>query len=160
MSFPNPTSQADNFRRDDGTATATDTATATTPVAASEVVVIMVDVTAPSNLEGGYTFDAVHNYQVFRVTVPAGGVTAGQTFSVPFVPASNTVQAVAVAVPDAVPVPVEETTPLIASTLAPSAPPNEGRNDSTHRNAEQDPTDFSRRDCSTRLRDWCCWEPK
>mmetsp|Transcript_899 Transcript_899/g.1423 ORF Transcript_899/g.1423 Transcript_899/m.1423 type:complete len:323 (+) Transcript_899:149-1117(+) len=46
----------------------------------------MVDVIAPSNLEGGYTFDAVHDGQVFSVTVPPGGVKAGEAFSVPFAP--------------------------------------------------------------------------
>jgi hypothetical protein len=57
--------------------------------------VVMVRVTAPSSLEGGYTFDAVYNGEVFPVTVPQGGVKAGQTFRVPFLPA---VDAYAVAI--------------------------------------------------------------
>ena len=56
---------------------------------------VMVRVTAPSSLEEGYMFDAVYNGEVFPVTVPPGGVTAGQSFEVPFLPA---VQAVAIAV--------------------------------------------------------------
>ncbi|EJK45420.1 hypothetical protein THAOC_35967 [Thalassiosira oceanica] len=45
----------------------------------------MVEVSAPSDLPGGYVFDAVANCQTFCVTVPAGGVSRGQTFSAPFV---------------------------------------------------------------------------
>ncbi len=56
---------------------------------------VLVRVTAPSSLEEGYTFDAVYNGEVFPVTVPPGGVTAGQSFEVPFLPA---IQAVAIAV--------------------------------------------------------------
>lgn len=56
---------------------------------------VMVRVTAPSSLEEGYTFDAVYNGEVFPVTVPYGGVRAGQAFEVPFLPP---VQAVAIAV--------------------------------------------------------------
>ena len=56
---------------------------------------VMVRVTAPSSLEEGYTFDAVYNGEVFLVTVPRGGVKAGQIFEVPFLP---TVEAVAVAI--------------------------------------------------------------
>jgi hypothetical protein len=65
----------------------------------------MVPVCAPSNLPGNYTFDAVHEGVVFPVTVPAGGVKAGQTFMVPFAPSPESlavpvyaVQAEAVAV--------------------------------------------------------------
>jgi Cys-rich protein (TIGR01571 family) len=48
-----------------------------------------VDVIAPSSLDGGYIFDAVHNGQVFPVAVPEGGVKAGETFTVPFQPHYN-----------------------------------------------------------------------
>ena len=51
---------------------------------------VMVEVTSPSTLKEGYTFDAVHNGQVFPVTIPQGGVKGGQTFSVPFVPNVST----------------------------------------------------------------------
>ena len=63
------------------TARIIDTATTTTVDAQP---VVMVRVTAPSSLEGGYTFDAVYNGEVFPVTVLEGGVKAGQTFEVPF----------------------------------------------------------------------------
>ncbi|EJK54677.1 hypothetical protein THAOC_25675, partial [Thalassiosira oceanica] len=46
----------------------------------------MVEVVAPSDLPEGYVFDAVENGKSFSVTVPAGGVSRGQTFSAPFVP--------------------------------------------------------------------------
>ena len=49
----------------------------------------MVEVTSPSNLREGYTFDALHNGQIFSVIVPSGGVKSGQTFQVPFVPNNN-----------------------------------------------------------------------
>ena len=55
----------------------------------------MVEVRSPSTLPEGYTFDAVHEGQVFTVTVPTGGVKSGQTFLVPFNP-NNDLQAVAV----------------------------------------------------------------
>ena len=38
-----------------------------------------VEVTAPSDLPEGFVFDAVANGQTFSVTVPAGGVSRGQT---------------------------------------------------------------------------------
>mmetsp|Transcript_2894 Transcript_2894/g.5781 ORF Transcript_2894/g.5781 Transcript_2894/m.5781 type:complete len:269 (+) Transcript_2894:148-954(+) len=53
----------------------------------------MVEVSAPSDLPGGYVFDAVANGQTFSVTVPAGGVSRGQTFSAPFVPGGGGVSA-------------------------------------------------------------------
>jgi Cys-rich protein (TIGR01571 family) len=49
---------------------------------------IMVEVTAPANLKAGFTFDAVYEGETFVVTVPTGGVTAGQKLQVPFVPGS------------------------------------------------------------------------
>lgn len=57
---------------------------------------VMVRVTAPSTLPEGYTFDAVYSGEVFQVTVPRGGVKAGQTFDVPFLP---TAEAVAIGEP-------------------------------------------------------------
>eukprot|EP00579_Thalassiosira_antarctica_P006759 CAMPEP_0201888640 /NCGR_PEP_ID=MMETSP0902-20130614/28095_1 /ASSEMBLY_ACC=CAM_ASM_000551 /TAXON_ID=420261 /ORGANISM="Thalassiosira antarctica, Strain CCMP982" /LENGTH=261 /DNA_ID=CAMNT_0048418951 /DNA_START=61 /DNA_END=846 /DNA_ORIENTATION=+ len=43
-----------------------------------------VSVEAPSNLDEGYTFEAVHEGNTFLVTVPEGGVTKGQPMVVPF----------------------------------------------------------------------------
>lgn len=40
----------------------------------------LVQVLAPSTLEEGYTFDAIHDGYVFAVTVPQGGVKAGESF--------------------------------------------------------------------------------
>jgi Cys-rich protein (TIGR01571 family) len=54
----------------------------------------MVEVTAPSALMGGYTFDAVHDGQVFTVTIPEGGVKAGETFLVPFHPDQDNIMIV------------------------------------------------------------------
>ena len=71
--------------------------TATTATTVDAEPAVMVRVTAPSSLEGGYTFDAVYNGEVFPVTVPDGGVKAGQTFAVPFLPAA-TIDAYAVAI--------------------------------------------------------------
>jgi Cys-rich protein (TIGR01571 family) len=65
-----------------------------------------VDIVAPSNLDAGYTFDAVHDGRVFTVTVPDGGVKAGQTFSVPFLPRDYEIYA------EAVPVVATEATPM------------------------------------------------
>ena len=73
---------------------------------------VMVRVTAPSNLEGGYTFDAVYNGEVFPVTVPAGGVRSGQSFEVPFVPINK-----AVAVATVVDLPEDEATSETAPML-------------------------------------------
>ncbi|EJK43943.1 hypothetical protein THAOC_37564, partial [Thalassiosira oceanica] len=42
-------------------------------VAVAEKGVPMVEVSAPSDLPGGYVFDAVANGQTISVTVPAGG---------------------------------------------------------------------------------------
>ena len=47
-----------------------------TPPTETTVVVV-----APSNLHEGYTFDVTHNGRTFSVTVPEGGVVAGQTFN-------------------------------------------------------------------------------
>ncbi|CAB9507347.1 expressed unknown protein [Seminavis robusta] len=44
---------------------------------------MMVSVTAPSDLMEGYQFDAQMNGRNFKVTVPPGGVRAGQQFQVP-----------------------------------------------------------------------------
>lgn len=46
--------------------------------------VSLVDVVAPSDLESGYTFNAIYDGVTFQVKVPEGGVSKGQTFSVPF----------------------------------------------------------------------------
>ena len=43
----------------------------------------MVEVMAPGNLAEGYTFPATFGNRTFVVTVPPGGVTAGQKFPVP-----------------------------------------------------------------------------
>lgn len=43
----------------------------------------MVEVVAPADLPGGYTFDAEINGNIFKVVVPPGGVKQGQRFSVP-----------------------------------------------------------------------------
>jgi Cys-rich protein (TIGR01571 family) len=74
----------------------------------------MVRVTAPSSLEEGYTFDAVYNGEVFPVTVPRGGVKAGQVFVVPFQPA---IEAIAVAVVEP---PSYESTPMLQPSLSAS----------------------------------------
>ena len=60
------------------------------------VSVPMVEVSAPSDLPGGYVFNAVANGRTFSVTVPAGGVSRGQTFSAPFVPGGGGASASAV----------------------------------------------------------------
>jgi len=75
----------------------------------------MVRVTAPSSLEEGYTFDAVYNGEVFPVTVPAGGVKAGQVFVVPFQPA---IEAIAVEVVE--PSSYSESTPILQPSLSAS----------------------------------------
>jgi len=54
-----------------------------------EAAVTLVDVVAPSDLEAGYSFIAVYEGATFQVVVPEGGVSVGQTFSVPF-PGNNT----------------------------------------------------------------------
>uniref|UniRef100_A0A7R9ZUE7 Uncharacterized protein n=1 Tax=Pseudo-nitzschia arenysensis TaxID=697910 RepID=A0A7R9ZUE7_9STRA len=77
----------------------------------------MVQVTAPSSLEAGYTFDAVYNGEVFPVTVPTGGVQAGQTFAVPFVPV---VEAVAVPIDDESPQQQHDESTPILPTLSPT----------------------------------------
>jgi hypothetical protein len=81
--------------------------------------VTMVPVHAPSNLPGNYTFDAVHDGVVFPVTVPQGGVKAGQTFMVPFVPTDES-RTAAAAIPvyavEAVEVVATEVTPLTTTT--------------------------------------------
>ncbi|OEU07584.1 hypothetical protein FRACYDRAFT_251005 [Fragilariopsis cylindrus CCMP1102] len=82
----------------------------------------MVEVTSPSNLREGYTFDALHNGQIFSVIVPSGGVKSGQTFQVPFVPNNNNNNVVQVEEVEAVAVPYDdqfnnsssdETTPML-----------------------------------------------
>lgn len=78
---------------------------------------VMVRVTAPSNLEAGYKFDAVYNGEVFQVTVPAGGVRSGQSFEVPFVPMKK---AVAVATIVQIPQhePTSEATPMLSTAAS------------------------------------------
>jgi Cys-rich protein (TIGR01571 family) len=49
----------------------------------------LVTVTAPANLDEGYTFDAVHNGTTFTVTVPPGGVNKGQILRVPLTTSSS-----------------------------------------------------------------------
>eukprot|EP00549_Striatella_unipunctata_P005385 CAMPEP_0118677326 /NCGR_PEP_ID=MMETSP0800-20121206/2565_1 /TAXON_ID=210618 ORGANISM="Striatella unipunctata, Strain CCMP2910" /NCGR_SAMPLE_ID=MMETSP0800 /ASSEMBLY_ACC=CAM_ASM_000638 /LENGTH=270 /DNA_ID=CAMNT_0006572987 /DNA_START=13 /DNA_END=825 /DNA_ORIENTATION=+ len=53
---------------------------------------LMVEVTAPMTLDSGYHFNASYNGVVFSVTVPVGGIKAGEKFVVPFVapPPENT----------------------------------------------------------------------
>jgi hypothetical protein len=68
-------------------------ATATASPAPTNVQVI-----APATLQAGYTFDAMYEGVTFTVAVPAGGVTKGQRFIVPFTPPAGE-DAVAVAVP-------------------------------------------------------------
>eukprot|EP00545_Synedropsis_sp_CCMP1620_P001124 CAMPEP_0119015798 /NCGR_PEP_ID=MMETSP1176-20130426/11641_1 /TAXON_ID=265551 /ORGANISM="Synedropsis recta cf, Strain CCMP1620" /LENGTH=295 /DNA_ID=CAMNT_0006969119 /DNA_START=92 /DNA_END=979 /DNA_ORIENTATION=+ len=53
-----------------------------TPVAVQATSVQMVQVTAPADLAEGYQFEAEANGQRFLVTVPPGGVKAGQSFTV------------------------------------------------------------------------------
>jgi len=89
---------------------------------------VMVEVTSPSKLKGGYTFDAVYNGEVFHVTVPPGGVKAGQTFSAPFVSKNIEAIAVAVAVPLESPALSSETTPMLASSTAPNYNYNDNNN--------------------------------
>ena len=60
----------------------------------------MVEVSAPSDLPEGYVFDAIANGRTFSVTVPAGRVSRGQTFSVPFVPGGEGLSADISAVPE------------------------------------------------------------
>lgn len=43
----------------------------------------LVDITAPTTMAGGYTFDAQYDGKIFQVVVPPGGVEKGQTISVP-----------------------------------------------------------------------------
>lgn len=71
--------------------------------------VAVVPIHAPSDLPENYTFDAVHDGVVFPVTVPEGGVKAGQTFMVPFVPTDNVVPVYAVVAEEVV---ATEVTPL------------------------------------------------
>lgn len=49
----------------------------------------IVEVTAPSNMQEGFTFNAVHNGIPFAVTVPAGGVQEGDVIQVPFDPTNT-----------------------------------------------------------------------
>ena len=44
--------------------------------------VLDLKVTAPATLEEGYSFDATVDGRVFRITVPEGGVIAGEEFVV------------------------------------------------------------------------------
>lgn len=46
----------------------------------------LVEVTAPATLDAGYSFPAVYNGTTFSVTVPTGGVKAGQKMMIPFQP--------------------------------------------------------------------------
>jgi Cys-rich protein (TIGR01571 family) len=93
-------------------------ATAFAPASPSPSPPIMVEVTSPSNLREGYTFDAIHNGRIFPVTVPPGGVKSGQTFQVPFVPNNNNnnvveVEVEAIAVPYDASLLASETTPML-----------------------------------------------
>jgi Cys-rich protein (TIGR01571 family) len=74
---------------------------------------IMIEVTSPSNLREGYTFDAIHNGHIFSVTVPSGGVKSGQTFQVPFIPSNNVVEVEAEAVAVHYDQLSSETTPML-----------------------------------------------
>jgi len=103
---------------------------------------VMVHVTAPSSLEGGYMFDAVYNGVVFPVTVPPGGVKAGQKFSVPFLPAVEA-YAVAVAEPLAPPQTQQqrsassETSPMLSTTPI-NGSYNSGNNNNNNNNRGND----------------------
>lgn len=50
---------------------------------------LMVEVTAPATLKEGYKFKAIFEGTTFLAEVPAGGVTEGQTLTVPFNPTST-----------------------------------------------------------------------
>eukprot|EP00536_Pseudo-nitzschia_multiseries_P001880 jgi/Psemu1/182120/e_gw1.24.79.1 len=107
MSTPNQVSQADD----------TDASNANANANANDGTKTMVDVKAPSTLKEGYKFKAVHDHQVFEVTVPAGGVTEGQIFWVPFVATpSSTATSTGTAVATGVTTGVAETSPLLASS--------------------------------------------
>eukprot|EP00553_Chaetoceros_curvisetus_P008322 CAMPEP_0204630950 /NCGR_PEP_ID=MMETSP0717-20131115/21633_1 /ASSEMBLY_ACC=CAM_ASM_000666 /TAXON_ID=230516 /ORGANISM="Chaetoceros curvisetus" /LENGTH=260 /DNA_ID=CAMNT_0051648377 /DNA_START=49 /DNA_END=831 /DNA_ORIENTATION=+ len=54
-------------------------------------VVEIISITAPSAMNEGFVFDAIHNGVVFPVTVPAGGVKEGEVIQVPFKPLSDTI---------------------------------------------------------------------
>lgn len=74
-----------------------------------------VQVIAPSTLEEGYTFDAVHDGYVFPVTVPQGGVKAGESFSVPFVPPPEDAVVETIFHAEAIPI-ATEVTPMLPTT--------------------------------------------
>ncbi|KAL3932982.1 MAG: hypothetical protein SGARI_003821 [Bacillariaceae sp.] len=78
----------------------------------------LVDIVAPSDLGEGYTFDAVHDGRVFPVSVPKGGVKAGQTFQAPFAPRETAIYAEAVAVATEV-TPLTEAVPTGAGASYP-----------------------------------------
>jgi len=50
----------------------------------------MAEVIAPSDLEAGYEFDAIHDGFTFKAKVPKGGIKEGERFSVPY-PSENLV---------------------------------------------------------------------
>ena len=81
---------------------------------------IMVQVTAPSSLQEGYNFDAVYNGEVFPVTVPRGGVKAGQTFQVPFLPA---VEAIAIPIGEPTESPQHSFDQSESTPMLPISPP-------------------------------------
>lgn len=89
---------------------------------------IMVQVTAPSSLQEGYTFDAVYNGEVFPVTVPRGGVNAGQTFQVPFLPA---VEAIAIPIGEATESPQHSFDQSESTPMLPTSPPRIARRNET-----------------------------
>ncbi|KAG7337248.1 PLAC8 family domain containing protein [Nitzschia inconspicua] len=73
----------------------------------------LVEVIAPSTLEQGYTFDAIHDGQVFPVTVPPGGVKAGESFSVPFLPSTTRYSDDTIFYAEAIPI-ANEVAPLVS----------------------------------------------
>ncbi|KAL7520868.1 hypothetical protein ACHAWX_006832 [Stephanocyclus meneghinianus] len=78
-------------------------ATASPVHALSSETTSFLTVIAPATLPEGYTFEAEANGKTITVTVPKGGVQAGQTFSVPLDSQSNA-YAGASAPPSSVPV--------------------------------------------------------
>mmetsp|Transcript_35995 Transcript_35995/g.40089 ORF Transcript_35995/g.40089 Transcript_35995/m.40089 type:complete len:392 (+) Transcript_35995:262-1437(+) len=130
MSAPATIIQAGAFTQDNrGDNNSNTNNSSTLPSIANETAVttalappVMVEVISPSTLRQGYTFDAVYNGQIFPVTVPSGGVKAGQSFRVPFVPiGGSNVEAEAVAVPFE-PLPINETTPMLMNPTTPIPP--------------------------------------
>jgi Cys-rich protein (TIGR01571 family) len=117
MSTPVQITEVDAIDNKQQSASTTSTSPAT--LLPNATATSFVDVVAPCALGEGYTFDAVHEGQVFSVTVPKGGVKAGETFSVPFVPHSHDENS-DIYYAEAVPI-ATEVTPLIPTTTTTSS---------------------------------------